>query len=254
MIVALRSALFAGVALLWTGVLAMVLAPLAVLLPRKRLQRAAALWCRGLVALARVCCGLRWRLVGCEHLPKGAAVLAVKHQSAWDTLIFHVLLDDPVYVLKRELLRVPVLGWFLARTGNIAIDRAAGASAIRAMLPAVRERLAEGAQVVVFPEGTRAAPGTRRRYQPGIAALYAQTEAPAVPVALNSGLYWGRRSFLKYPGLITVEVLPPLPRGLTRDAFLAELEQRIETATARLVAEAGGVPALGARGTREVPY
>lgn len=240
MITTLRSALFAALALLWTAVLAVVLAPLAPLLPRRRIQRAAGLWCRGLIALVGLCCGLRWRLVGRENLPKGPAVLAVKHQSAWDTLIFHVLLNDPVYILKRELLSVPVLGFFLARTGNVAIDRGAGAAAIRTMLPRVRERLAEGAQVIVFPEGTRSPPGTRRRYQPGIAALYALTDAPVIPVALNSGLWWGRQSFLKYPGLITLEALPALPRGLDRSTFLAELEHRIEAATERLVAEAEG--------------
>ncbi len=236
---AVRSALFAALAMLWTLVLGIAYLPLLVL-PRRRMQRLAAFWCRGLIGLARVCCGLRWRLEGAAYLPQGPAIIAAKHQSAWETLAFHVLLNDPVYVLKRELLALPLVGWYLRRTGMIAIDRSAGASALRRMLPAARAALDRGSQLIVFPEGTRTPPGSRRRYQPGIAALYERAgEVPVIPVAVNSGLYWGRQKFLKYPGLITLEVLPPVPQGLTRTAFLAELEQRIETATDRLCGDAG---------------
>ncbi|QLH40225.1 MAG: 1-acyl-sn-glycerol-3-phosphate acyltransferase [Defluviicoccus sp.] len=235
---ALRSALFAILAVLWTLVLGIAYLPLLVL-PRRAMQRLAAFWCRGLIALARLCCGLRWRLEGAEYLPQGAAIIVSKHQSAWETLAFHLLFKDPVYVLKRELLALPLVGWYLRKTGNIAIDRAAGASALRRMLPAAQAALAHGSQLIVFPEGTRTLPGSRRRYQPGIAALYERAGAvPVVPVAVNSGLFWGRRKFLKYPGLITLQVLPPMPSGLSRAAFLAELEQRIETATDRLCTDA----------------
>jgi 1-acyl-sn-glycerol-3-phosphate acyltransferase len=237
-VTALRSALFALLALLHSVLMAVLMLP-ALALPRKLFQRLAANWCRGLVTLLRVCCGLRWQLQGGEHLPAGAAIVAAKHQSAWDTLIFHLLLDDPVYVLKRELLSVPFLGWYLGKAGNIAIDRSAGFRAIKTMLPAVDRALAEGAQVIVFPEGTRTAPGERARYQPGVAALYGRAGVPVIPVALNSGLFWGRRRFHKRPGVITIEVLPAMPPGLPRAAFLAELEHRIEEATARLV---GTVP------------
>jgi 1-acyl-sn-glycerol-3-phosphate acyltransferase len=243
---AVRSALFAALAALWTLVLGILYLPL-LGLPRRRFQRLAAFWCRGLIGLARLCCGLRWQVVGREHLPTGAAVIAAKHQSAWETLAFHLLLDDPVYVLKRELLGLPFIGWYLRKTGMIAIDRAAGAGALRRLLPAAEAALARGSQVIVFPEGTRTPPGMRRRYQPGVVALYERAGAagvPLIPVAVNSGLYWGRRKFLKYPGLITVEVLPPLPPGLSRAEFLAELEQRIEAATDRLC---GG----GVQGRRE---
>jgi 1-acyl-sn-glycerol-3-phosphate acyltransferase len=236
-VTAVRSLLFAVLALTWTALLTIVYLPL-LALPRRIVQRAAALWSRGVLGLLAATCGLRHRVVGFERLPAGPAIIAAKHQSAWDTVIFHRLFDDPVYVLKGELLAVPLFGWYLRKTGNIAIDRAAGVRAIRTMLPAARRLAAEGARIVVFPEGTRVPPGGRRRYNPGIAALYQQVPVPVVPVALNSGLFWGRRGFLKRPGVITLEFLEPMPSGLNRDGFLAELERRIERATARLLADA----------------
>jgi 1-acyl-sn-glycerol-3-phosphate acyltransferase len=233
----LRSALFAALACAWTAVLMLLFLPL-LALPRKQFQYAAAIWCRGVIGLARTCCGISWRVTGSENLPRGPAIIAAKHQSAWDTLIFHLLLDDPVFVLKRELLVVPFLGWYLRKAGGIGIDRSAGFRAIRSMLPRVDRALDEGSQIIVFPEGTRTAPGQRRPYQPGVAALYARAEVPLIPIALNSGMVWGRRKFLKFPGVITFEVLPAMPKGWERGRFLRELEQRIEEATERLC---GGV-------------
>jgi 1-acyl-sn-glycerol-3-phosphate acyltransferase len=232
----LRSALFSVLALSWTVALSLLYLPL-LLAPRQVMQRAAALWCRGLLDLVGVCCGLRWRAIGRENLPAGAVVIASKHQSAWDTLIFYVLLDDPVFVLKRELLQVPFVGWYMRKAGSIAVDRATGFRAIKRMLPEVDRALAEGAQVIVFPEGTRTRPGQHRPYHPGIAAIYARADAPVVPVSLNSGLFWSRRRFLKVPGVITLEILTPMPHGMPRTEFMDELERRIEAATERLEAE-----------------
>lgn len=240
---ALRSFAFAVLALLFTALMIVAMLP-GLALPRHHFQRLAAFWCRGLLVLLRMCCGLRWRLLGGGNLPQGPAIIAAKHQSAWDTLVFHVLLGDPVYVLKRELTRVPLFGWYLRKAGNIAIDRSAGLRAIRTMLPAVDRALAEGSQVIVFPEGTRTAPGEHAPYQPGIAALYGRADAPVVPVALNSGRFWGRRHLRKRAGTITLEVLPAMPAGLSRSAFLAELQQRIETATSRLSAQADPAAAV----------
>lgn len=229
-----RSALFAAAALCWTVIAGVLFAPL-LLCPRPVMQRAGSIWCAGLLLLLRLICGIRHRVMGAENLPQGAAVIAAKHQSAWETLIFHRLLPDPIYILKRELLQVPILGWNLRKCGNIPIDRTAGLSAIRKMLPRAEQALARGSQVIVFPEGTRVAPGERRPYQPGIAALYGRFDVPLIPVALNSGRLWGRRSFLKRPGVITIAIMPPLPQGLDRRQMLAELEQRIEEATIRLL-------------------
>lgn len=237
-----RSGIFAVVACLWTGLLFIVGLPI-LLLPRRFVQGLARLWTRGLLILLACICGLNYRIVGREHLPAGPVIIAANHQSAWDTLVFHALLPDPVFVLKRELLRVPFLGWYLSRAGNIAIDRRAGFRALKLMLPHARRRLGEGAQVIVFPEGVRAPPGALHPFQPGIAALYRAAAVPLVPVALNSGLFWRRRGFTKHPGQITLEFLPPLPGGLDREAFMTELAARIGAAASRLAAAATIEPA-----------
>lgn len=235
--IAIRSLLFFVGATVWTLTVATACLPLW-LLPRKATQLGARLWTRGLLAWLAVTCNLRHRIVGREHIPAGGAIVASKHQSAWDTLIFHTILDDTIFVLKRELFRVPLVGWCMKRSGAIGVDRSAGFRAIKLMMPLVHRALAEGGQVIVFPEGTRTALGAHNPYQPGIAAIYQHAEAPVIPVALNSGVFWGRRSFLKQPGVITLEFLPPIPPGMNRKVFMKELETRIETATQRLCEEA----------------
>ncbi len=230
---AIRSILFFGGALAWTALISVGFVPL-LPLPRRYMQKAARVWTCGLIGMLGITCGLRYRIVGREHLPSAAAIVASKHQSTWDTLIFHILLDDPVYVMKRELFRIPFIGWHLRKSGSVGVDRGAGFRALKAMTPSVQRALAEGSQIVVFPEGTRSAPGAPGQYQPGVAVLYAACDVPVIPVALNSGVFWGRRSFLKHPGVITLEFLPPMPGGLERRKFLKELSDRIETASERL--------------------
>jgi 1-acyl-sn-glycerol-3-phosphate acyltransferase len=194
------------------------------------------LWALFVMALLRGVCGIGLRVTGAEHLPvDGAALVAAKHQSAFDTVVWFALLPDTAYVLKRELFDVPVWGWLARGAGMIAVDRMAGASAMRHLLRAGKLAAAEGRQMVIFPEGTRVPPGERRPYQPGVAALAAATGLPVIPVATDSGLRWGRRAFHKRPGVITVAVLPPLPAGLRRDALLPLLEEAIEPATLRLL-------------------
>ncbi len=225
--------------------------------PRSALQNAVRLWQRLVFGGLKAICGLDWEVRGRERIPKGAAVFACKHQSAWDTMAFYALLADPAYVLKKELLRIPFWGWYAAKARQIVVDRRAGLRALKEVAEAARDRLAEGRQVVIFPQGTRVPPGAHRPYQPGIYAIASATggiarvtpigvpshdertiDAPVFPVALNSGLFWGRRSFLKYPGTIVVEILEPMPQGLARKPFMAELEARIEDASTRLAAEA----------------
>ncbi|MEX0758775.1 MAG: lysophospholipid acyltransferase family protein, partial [Tistlia sp.] len=169
---------------------------------------------------------------------EGGLLIASKHQSAWDTLVFPLLVRDPAYVLKRELLLVPFFGWIMWRLRMIAVDRKGGAAALRRMLAAARRIVGrERRPLVIYPEGTRTAPGDSRPYHPGVAALYGELGVPVVPVALNSGLYWPRQSFLRRPGRIVLEFLEPIPPGLPRRQFLAELEARIEPASRRLLAE-----------------
>lgn len=201
--------------------------------PRLWVIRSAQVWAHLMLWGLRVFCGQRYELRGKENIPHGGALVASKHYSMWETIAFMVLLDDPAIILKRELLRIPFYGWYGVKMGMIGIDRSAKASAMRAMRRASRAAIAGGRQIVIFPEGTRRAVGAPADYQTGVAGLYADLNVPCVPVAHNSGLYWSR--FLRKPGTIVVEFLAPLPPGMTRGAFLAELETRIEEAAARLV-------------------
>lgn len=235
--IVLRSLLFNVAFFTWTAALLLAALPLTPLRrgPLFRLGRA---WARGNLALLAGLCGLGYEIRGRANLPATPCILAAKHQSAWDTMIFLLLVDGPSFVFKKELLWVPLFGWYLQRAGCIAIDRKGGARALRRMVEAARRALRRGQYIVIFPEGTRVAPGHKRPYHPGAAALYTQLGVPVVPVAVDSGLYWGRRSFRKRSGRIVLELLPPIAPGLPRRRFAAELETAIEEASARLLAEA----------------
>jgi 1-acyl-sn-glycerol-3-phosphate acyltransferase len=187
--------------------------------------------------LLRLIVGLDHQIRGLDRVPRSGCIIAMKHQSAWDALVLPVVLGDPAVVVKRELLLLPFYGWYAARAGSIAIDRKAGAGALRRMLAKARPVAAAGRPIVIFPEGTRVLPGERRAYQPGVAALYQALALPLVPAAVNSGLYWGRRSFVKRKGRIVLEFLEPIPPGRTRPRVMAELERRVETATSALLRE-----------------
>ena len=239
--IGLRSLAFNIAFFAWSAASMIVFLPL-LIRPGPLLLAAARLWSRGSLGLLAVLCGLRYQVRGLANLPKGPCILASKHQSAWDTLIFAVLVKGPCFVFKRELMWVVPFGWYIARAGGVAIDRTGGAAALRSMIRAAQQRIRDGRKILIFPEGTRVAPGQRRPYHPGTAALYARLGVPVVPVALNSGLFWGRRSFAKVPGVITIEFLPPIPPGWPRRKFAAELERRIEQASERLC-QAPGAPA-----------
>ncbi|WP_273146241.1 lysophospholipid acyltransferase family protein [Oceanicaulis alexandrii] len=182
-------------------------------------------------------CGIRYEVRGREHLPEGGALIASKHQSMFETLAFWAILDDPAIILKKELSYLPVFGWYAMKLKNIKVDRAAGAKALRNMLKQARERASEGRQVVIFPQGTRLEPGEHDTYKPGVIGLYNAMKTPCVPVALNSGLYWPPHGFVRKPGLIIVEFLPAIEPGLSKDAFMTELQTRIETASDALLSD-----------------
>jgi 1-acyl-sn-glycerol-3-phosphate acyltransferase len=243
-VVVVRSFLFNAAFWLWTGVMVIGVLPL-LLGPRQAMMAGARLWERGVQRLLSALVGLSHEVRGRERIPAEPAVFAIKHQSAWETLTIHLLLADPAIVLKRELTQIPLFGRYLLHAGGIRIDRGGGARALRSLVEDARTALARGSEVVVFPEGTRAPPGGRNPYHPGIAALYLQLGCKVVPVALNSGLFWGRRSFVKRPGRIVIEFLAPIDPGLDRRAFMAELERRIEGATAELIAETRHAPRPG---------
>jgi 1-acyl-sn-glycerol-3-phosphate acyltransferase len=184
----------------------------------------------------RLTCRLTHRISGLENVPTGPVIFACKHQSSWETLAFSKLFPNSAIVLKRELLFIPIVGWAMARVGNIAVERGDGAAALRSLVRQAKVAIADGRSILIFPEGTRTPVGSQRAYHVGTAALYRQLGVPVVPVALNSGLFWGRRQFIKWPGVIDVEVLPAIPPGLGREALMATLRESIEGATVRLVA------------------
>ena len=186
----------------------------------------------------RVLCGIRYEVRGIEHLPESGALIASKHQSMFETLALWKILGDPAIILKRELSLLPVFGWYAMKLRNIAVDRSAGSKALRGMLKQARERALEGRQIVIFPQGTRVTPGASESYKPGVAGLYAAMKTPCVPVALNSGLFWPGSGFVRKPGTIVVRFLPAIAPGLNKDAFMAQLETAIETASADLMEEA----------------
>lgn len=233
----LRAVVFSILFYSWTVLLCPLYVPL-MLLPRRHFRKATRFWVRGGLLAMRIGLGITHEIRGRENLPEGPFLVASKHQSMWETQIFNLLFYDCVFVLKRSLLAVPLVGWFMWRAGMIDVDRSAGAAAMRRMLRTARARVDQGHTIVIFPEGTRTKSGTCPPYQPGIAALYRDLDLPVVPVALNSGCYWPRRSFIKRPGCIVLEFLPPIAPGLERHAFMAELRTRIQTATDKLEAEA----------------
>ena len=228
-----RSLLFLAV---FFGSSALILVTALVLLPfpRRATQKCFQIWMRYMMWLLKVLVGLNYRVTGRENLPDGPVILACKHQSAWEVGVFLILFSDPAYVLKKELLSIPVYGWLLRKTRMIAINRDEGASALKKMLRQARDVLANGRTVVIFPEGTRQAPDVKGTYHPGVAALYKNSNVPLVPVALNSGCFWGRRSIFKRPGTITLQFLPAIDKGLKARDFMKVLEARIETASQNL--------------------
>ncbi len=224
----LRSLLFNIAFWTVTGLMGVLCLPLLVV-PRRWLIPPLRFYARLVIALLRAICGIHVRVEGREHLPAaGPALIAAKHQSAFDTFVWFTLVPDAVYVLKRELLWLPIYGWYGLKTRQIAVDRAAGANAVRHLVKAGKAATADRRQVIIFPEGTRVAPGQTALVQPGIAALAAATGLPVIPVATDSGRCWGRRSFRKHPGTITVAVRPPIPAGQPRPALVRALASAIE--------------------------
>ena len=226
----LRSALFNIAFQAWTFTWALVMLPI-LWLPARHLGFVGRIWARVSLLLLRVFCGIRYELRGREYIPKDAALIASKHQSAWDTLIFWILFQHPVYILKKELLWLPLFGLYLWRMGMIAINRAAGSKTIKKMTADAKDTLIHNRPIVIFPEGTRRAVDAPPDYQPGIGALYRQLGVPVTPVALNSGHCWGRNAFRKTPGTIKIAFLPPIAPGMKSREFLNRLESTIETAT-----------------------
>ena len=190
--------------------------------------------------LLRYVVGLKLEVRGAEKLPKGACLVAAKHQSAWETFALIPIFRDPALLMKRELFWIPFHGWFSHKFEMIPVDRDKGPAALRRMLKEAKKRIADGREIIIFPEGTRKAAGSPPDYKTGIVLLYESLGVPCVPVALNSGVFWPRRSLIRRPGTVIVEILDPIPPGLPKAEFLQRLQTAIETASTRLLAEARG--------------
>lgn len=224
----LRSTLFALFLILITPVFA-VIALLTFPLPALTRYRIISLWTHCVMWAARVICDIRYRVIGRENIPHDPCIILSKHQSAWETLAFQLIFPPQVWVLKRELLRVPFFGWGLAMLSPIAIDRSSRRAALQQLVEQGIERLAAGFCIVIFPEGTRIAPGRRGKYRPGGARLAVQTGTTVIPVAHNAGTCWGRNAFLKRPGLITVSIGAPIrPDGADAETLAKRVEHWIE--------------------------
>ena len=226
--VILRSSLFAAFQILITPVFS-IIALLTFPLPPLTRYRIITVWTRWVMWAARIICGIRFRVIGRENIPAEPCIILAKHQSAWETMGFQLIFPPQVWVLKRELLRVPFFGWGLAMLSPIAIDRSLRRAALQQLVEQGRQRLTAGFNIVIFPEGTRIAPGQRGQYRAGGAHLAVQTGATVLPVAHNAGLRWGRNAFLKYPGLITVSIGAPIAAdGMAAETLIRRVEQWIE--------------------------
>jgi 1-acyl-sn-glycerol-3-phosphate acyltransferase len=217
------------------GLLVVALVTLA--LPRRSVLKMAQFWGRVSVWLLRVVCGTKVEFRGLENLAPGALIVASKHQSTWETFALLRLFDDFTFIVKRELMWIPIFGWCMWKGGMVPVDRGAGSQALTDMTTRAKKEIRSGRQLIIFPEGTRRPPGAEPRYKFGVAHLYAEVGVPCVPVALNSGLFWPRRALQRLPGTIIVEFLPAIAPGLDKDTFQRRLQNDIETATARLIAE-----------------
>jgi 1-acyl-sn-glycerol-3-phosphate acyltransferase len=208
------------------------------LLPRKMAWTIIKNWSRSSVWLHRVLAGTKFEITGVENIPPGPCIIAPKHQSFWDTFAFLPHIEDPLYILKRELMLIPLFGWYLKKMGMIAIDRGSGSKALRQAVTQGREKMKEGRQLIIYPEGTRRPPGAEPVYKYGIIELYSQLNVPVVPIAHVAGLYWPRRKFMRFPGMLKARVLPPIPPGLSKEEFRERLIRDTETACDELLVEA----------------
>jgi len=207
-------------------------------LPYQAILEVAKAWARVNLVMLQGIVGIGYEIRGREKLPRGPYIVAAKHQSSWEIFALLPLFRSPTFIMKRELQWVPIFGWYTIKGRMVPIDRAAGSQALKQMTERARLELSRNRQLIIFPEGTRRPAGAEPRYKHGVAHLYAAEGVPCVPIALNSGLFWPRRSLRMRPGTVLVEILDPIQPGLDENVFFERLQQQLESATARLMAEA----------------
>lgn len=232
----IRSLLYAVWLYVGTTVMALAFLP-SLLMPRSAIAAGIRLWGWYLRLGLRLICGLKIEIRGLEHAPKGPALIAAKHQGWLDVFAGFTFLPDACFVMKKELLKIPLIGWYCKKVGMVWVDRDAQASAMRKLLTDTQDRMRHDRQVVIFPEGTRTLPGQPGQYKPGIAGLYRDLGLPCTPLATNSGVHWPAKGHLIKPGTVVFEFLEPIPAGLKRGEFMKVLEERIETASNALLPE-----------------
>ncbi|MFD2236674.1 lysophospholipid acyltransferase family protein [Aureimonas populi] len=213
----------------------LVYLPVFFLLPERHCWAIVKNWARSSLWILHHVAGIRTVISGRENIPSGGAIIASKHQSFWETFALIPELEKPAFILKKELMAIPVFGWYARRMRMIPVDRAKRGATLPSLRGAVREAVEEGRHVVIFPEGTRAAPGAAPNYRPGVHYLYSELSLTIAPVAVNSGLFWPRKAFRREPGTIRAEFLPVIGPGLEREAFLGRLRDEIETASLALM-------------------
>jgi 1-acyl-sn-glycerol-3-phosphate acyltransferase len=229
----LRSMVFNVLLYVFTA-LCSVIAMFTVIVWPSRVWTVARLWSLSWLYLYKLICGVSLNVQGSEHVPRGPCIVSMKHQSTWDTFALFAIFRRPVFVVKSELMWVPVFGWVLKRLGCVAVKRGNGRVALETMIRGARAACALGNQIVIFPEGTRSAAGAPSDYKSGVSHLYKTLEVPCVPVGLNSGVLWPRRTLLRPPGVITVDILPAIPPGMPRRQMFDRMTHDIETSSRRL--------------------
>jgi 1-acyl-sn-glycerol-3-phosphate acyltransferase len=239
---AIRSLLFNAVFYLNLIVQMILWAPLFFLMPRKKAWFVPKFWARSSLWLQEKLAGTRSEITGLENLPEGSFILAPKHQSFWDTIAFFPYLRDPLYILKRELTWIPFFGWYIMKMRLIPVNRGNRSKALKQVVVDTRREMAHDRQLIIYPEGTRRAPGDEPLYKYGIVELYSQLDLPVVPVAHVAGLFWPRRKFLRYPGTIKAKFLAPIPAGLEREEFMRRLIAETEAGCDSLLVDAATTP------------
>ena len=232
--IALRSFIFVALFYVWSVMVAVGLSPF-LLGPRSWAMELMRVWARGIIWLLRVVCDIKVEVRGKEHMPTGAALVAPKHHCMLDVFAQFAWLPDACFVMKKELTWIPFFSWWGMRARMIVVDRAGHATALRKLIRDSKDRFADNRQLLIFPEGTRSDPGAPADYKPGIAALYREIDVPVHPVATNAGVHWPKHGFMRKPGTIVFEYLEPIAPGLKRAEFMRLLQDRIETASTKLL-------------------
>ena len=229
-----RSIIFYLLLYMWTLTLGVLALPY-LLLPSSYVRSLANLWISGILELLKLTCGITYEIKNIENIPDRAVIVASKHQSAFETLLLFRLVKNSIFIHKRELFLIPIFGLYLKKSNMISINRNEGAKAIRKMLNEVKQNILNGYSIIIFPEGTRKKPGDPPDYKTGIAGIYKESEAEVLPVAVNSGNYWPKHTFIKKPGKIIIKFLKPIPSKLEKSEFLKKIESVIEDETNKII-------------------